>query len=75
MLFEVYSWSETKPVQFPPYLILLVRRLLEAGLVERRIQEEVVEFPGQMRVEPDLLIITEKGRRFVESLGIDETAE
>lgn len=69
-LFELFKTSQG--LLFPPYLNLLIKRLLDADFVR------IVEIPGGVhlsghgKISPGLLEITDKGREFIRSLGIEE---
>ena len=70
VLFELYKISPGQ-LQFPPYLNLLIKRLLDAGFV--RIVESKIEMRvGPVNVALDFLMITDKGREFIQSLSIEE---
>jgi len=73
LLFELYRAAPGAAMQFPSYLMLLAKRVIEAGYVHR------VETPagvviGGMKSNPDYLLITDKGRAFIEELGLHEIA-
>jgi len=50
---------------------LLIRRLLDAGFVQI-IETQSGMWVGPVKTNPDFLVITEKGREFVKSLGIKD---
>ena len=71
LLFELYRLPDGSRAQFPSYLMLLVKRLLEAGYVNR-IETPPGVLIGGMKSNPDYLTITGKGRTFVTDLGLHE---
>lgn len=71
LLFELYHSPADFAAQWPAYLMLLVKRILEAGYIERH-ETETVAMIGGMKSNPDYLTITAKGREFIESLGLHE---
>lgn len=71
MLFECYRAPAGKGIMWPPYLMLLVKRLLDSGYVRRIDSGPGGAFIGGMKSNPDILLITHKGREFVDSLGAD----
>ena len=73
LLFELYRAPLGSTVQFPSYLMLLVKRMIEAGYVQR-IETPAGVVIGGMKSNPDYLLITDNGRRFVEELGLHEFA-
>lgn len=70
MLFETYKVSPNG-VHWPPYLMLLTKRLLDSGFVQRYVNNNGGVFIGGMKSDPDILVITQKGKDFVESLGLE----
>jgi hypothetical protein len=53
------------------YLFLLIKRILDAGFVE--IVENKTGLKAEtLKLTPDWILITAKGREFVESLGSKE---
>ena len=72
MLFECYRAPAGQGIMWPPYLMLLIKRLLDTGYVERHESGRGGVFIGGMKSNPDILVITEKGRGFVDSLGIEQ---
>ena len=70
VLFEVFRTPTGSGVHWPPFMVLLIKRLLEAGYI-RRIESQGGVFLGGMKSNPDILVITEKGKEFVNSLGLE----
>ena len=69
-LFELYRLPIGRGIAFPVYLCLLIKRLLDSQLVAiHAVGAGIVT--GGLKATPDLLVITEQGRRFIESFGLD----
>jgi len=71
MLFECYRVPTGNGVMWPPYLMLLVKRLLDSGYICRVESKSGGVFIGGMKSNPDLLMITELGRQYVNDLGVE----
>ena len=71
VLFELSMTSPGRGLPFPSYLNLLIKRLLDAGFV-RIIENKTGIWAGLMKTTPDFLVITDKGREFIEALGAEE---
>ena len=70
VLFEVSRAPPGSGIQWPPFMLLLIKRLLDTGYVAR-VESQGGVFIGGMKSNPDILVITDKGREFVASLGVD----
>ena len=68
ILFELIKIPEGKAIQFPSYLILLIKRIIEAGYVEWIKTPEGVKIGG-MKINPDYLKITSSGKEFIDNLS------
>jgi len=71
-LFEAYRTNRAEFIPWPRYLLLLIKRLLDAEYIQ------TIEIPcgvrghdAGMRTDPIQTIITDKGREFVDSLGLE----
>jgi hypothetical protein len=73
LLFGLYRAAPGAAMQFPSYLMLLAKRVIEAGFVQR-IETPAGVVIGGMKSNPDYLLITEQGRKFIEELGLHEIA-
>lgn len=71
VLFELNKIPAEQMIQFPPYLILLVKRIIEAGYI-KWIQTPPGIMIGGMKSNPDYLQITEEGRNFLSGLSSEE---
>ena len=67
VLFELDKIPQDKAMQFPPYLILLVKRIIESGYIDW-IKTPPGVMIGGMKSNPDYIKITDKGREFIKSL-------
>jgi len=67
ILFELDKAPEDAMFQFPSYLMLLVKRIIELEYVEW-IRTPVGVRIGGMKSNPDYLKITDKGREFINDL-------
>ncbi len=73
MLFECYNLKKKgKRALWPPYLMLLIKRLLDADFLERTRTASGRIRIGGLESTPDLLVITTKGQQFIDDLGIDQ---
>jgi hypothetical protein len=70
VLFEAYRLPIGHGIQWPPFMRLLIKRLLETGYIAR-VEQKGGVFIGGMKSDPDFLVITEKGKEFVASLGVE----
>ncbi|MFH1923016.1 MAG: HNH endonuclease signature motif containing protein [Planctomycetota bacterium] len=72
ILFELYRTGPGAVIQWPPFMHILIKRIIEAGYISvQKAPAGSVEIMG-MQAHPDSLVITEKGRAFVEELGLHE---
>jgi len=71
VLFELSMTRPGRGLPFPSYLNLLIKRLLDAGFV-RIIENKTGICAGLVKTTPDFLVITDKGREFIEALGAEE---
>jgi len=71
VLFELYKLPQGHGLQWPPYLMLLLKRLIDSGYIFRQESGPGGVFICGMKSNPDLLGITDKGRDFVDSLGLE----
>lgn len=69
ILFELDKITDGGAMQFPPYLILLVKRLIEAKYIEW-IQTPMGVQIGGMKSNPDYLKITREGHEFVRNINL-----
>lgn len=72
VLFDLSSRPENKAGVFPKYMSLLLKRLLDSGFVDfgESLGGVAIGTPtGRLELGPSELVITTKGREFVNSLG------
>jgi DNA-binding MarR family transcriptional regulator len=51
--------------------MILLKRLIEAGYIKRTVRPSTVKVGG-LKLNADHLTITDEGRKFIESLGVQE---
>jgi len=73
LLFGLYRMPPNTGKPLPPYLMLLVQRIAEAGYLYVHQNQNVSVRISGMETAPNILIITAKGREFIESLGLHES--
>jgi hypothetical protein len=56
---------------WPPFMEILLNRIIEAGYIEVRIGQAVSTVAG-MRINPDFLTLTEKGKQSLYDLGVKD---
>lgn len=71
VLFELNKIPSDKALQFPSYLILLVKRIIDAGYVDW-IKTPAGVMIGGMKSNPDYLKITLEGKEFVSQLSTQD---
>ena len=73
-LFEAYRLGVNEGIPWPPYLMLLIKRLLDAGYLNVHRESGGVWIAG-MQANPDYLVISTKGKEYIESLNLDRPEE
>lgn len=71
ILFDLYQRPDGEGIQWPPFNHILLKRIIEAGLIEIREPSAGVSLGG-MRASPDGLFLTHKGRAFLDEIGAHE---
>ena len=71
ILFEASKLAQGQAIEWPPVMNILLKRILEAGLVHIHKARASVALQG-MQASPDYLVITDKGRKLIDELGIKE---
>lgn len=71
ILFELVHLPSNQGIQFPPFLAMLIKRLLDARYVILAKNPNGFASSMGMQLSPDILIITEQGRQFVQSLNLE----
>jgi hypothetical protein len=75
MLFYLNQLPAGKAIEWPAFNMLLINRIIAAGyVVMGRANSGIVASAGgaSMRLTPDLVVITPKGREFLRDLGLAE---
>lgn len=72
VLFCAYKRQPDEPMDWPPFVHILINRILAAGYVEILPQNNGGVFVGGMRSDPDHIRITDDGRKFVKDIGLIE---
>ena len=71
LLFEAYKLTTPAIViLLPTWAMLLAKRLIDAGYIEWRVREAKVK-AGGFKLNADHVVITDKGRQFIDSLGFE----
>ena len=68
VLFEANACPPGESIQWPPFMSLLIKRILDAGYVTLSKPTNGVFVHG-MRINPVDLSITDKGRKFIQEIG------
>lgn len=71
ILFALYKKPENYSLQFPSFSIILINRILDAEYIEVQFPKSSVQILG-MEMKPAYLFLTDKGREYIDSLGIDQ---
>ena len=74
LLFQLYKIPEHENdmgIPWSSYLLLLFNRILEVEYIEVRQPGEPVALSGGIP-SPVLILLTEKGREYIDSLGVDQ---
>jgi len=71
ILFELSKAPQGHGAQWPAFNMLLLKRLLDAGYLIAQKPQGSVKIMG-METTPNLLIISDQGREFIEELGLHE---
>ena len=70
MLFECYNTAGG--VLWPPYLMLLIKRLLDSKYVIRHEDTQTNVSARGLKLNPDRLVITGEGRQYVDNLRLEQ---
>lgn len=71
ILTEACKLPATHPIPYPRGMELLIKRLLDSGLVALHDNPNGVARIMGVRVDPSLLVATDSGRDYVSSLGLE----
>ena len=70
ILFELYAAPEGHVLQWPSFMMLLIKRLLDSNYIDVKAEKMGVYISG-MKTNPDYISLTQKGREYVNSLSVD----
>jgi hypothetical protein len=71
VLFELYGLKRGVGLLWPPFMHILLKRLLDSKFIDIQSPSNDVIIGG-MRTNPDTIFITDWGRKFVQELGLRE---
>ena len=71
ILFELYKEREKAEREFPSFMMILINRIVDAEYVQVISSQNTVEILG-MNVSPVYLLLTDKGREYIDSLKVDQ---
>jgi hypothetical protein len=71
LLFELYKTPQGQGVQWMPFMMILLKRILDSGFIDVHQAPGGVFIHG-LRSNPDTLTLTAKGRAFLDELGVTE---
>ena len=69
ILFVLHSGQK---IQFPPFMVLLINRILDARYVDIVENRAVSMRVSGMEMSPVYIFLTDKGQEYIDSLGIDQ---
>ena len=70
-LFELRALPPGQGIQWPPFNMLLIKRIIDAGYVQMHRTARTFVMIGGMRSTPDIVVLTDKGQSFIKSLGLE----
>ena len=73
ILFELYNNDDGAKFEFPPFMHLLIKRIMDSGFVFVVQDQSSVRVSG-MRINPDYLVLTGKDREFISHLDKNDLA-
>jgi hypothetical protein len=71
VLFEFYKSPRAHAINWPPYLLILLKRILESKYIVV-IPSNVSMSVGGVQLSTDFVLLSEEGRNFLDELGIAE---
>lgn len=72
MLFDLAKAPDNAMAPWVPFMLIFFKRLIDSGYVQVVKHPHITTITGGVDTTPHFLIITEKGREFVQSLGLHE---
>lgn len=71
VLFDLLKMPKDQMIQWPPFMHIMLKRVIEAGLVSVHAAQGGVFLMG-MRANPDYVKLTDAGRHFLDEIGAHE---
>jgi 5-methylcytosine-specific restriction endonuclease McrA len=71
ILFELNNLAANQGLQWPPFMLILLKRILESGLIHVEMPRNAAVMGG-VTISPCTLTLTQKGRELIEDLEIAE---
>jgi len=71
LLFEAYKLQPNKVLLLPTHMMLLAKRLVDAGYIKWTVRKAMAKVGG-FKLNADHITITNKGREFIDALGVKE---
>lgn len=71
-LFELNKLAPDEGMPWLAFMLILLKRALDSGFIEVHVSPSKIQM-GSVRVTPDFLTITAKGRLFIADLGLRES--
>ncbi len=68
----LFETNAGRPIEWPPFMNILIKRILDAGFVEITEGSGGLVFTNGMRISPVQLFITDKGQDFIREIGSRE---
>jgi hypothetical protein len=72
VLFDLYRLPHGQAILWPTFMLILLRRVIEAELVNVIDRSAFTVMTGGIRLNPDHLVLTDKGRQFLDELGVSK---
>ncbi|MBU1156246.1 MAG: HNH endonuclease [Proteobacteria bacterium] len=73
ILFGLFNGKEGEERPFPGFMLMLIKRIIDSGLVELR-ESDFLSGVNEMKLNPDYIKLTEKGRDFISHLNESDLA-
>ena len=72
-LFEAAIMTTEEAMQWPPFMLLLLKRILESGFLTKiDLNPGVMATVAGLNVTPVYFVLSPKGRQFIDQLGLRE---
>ena len=73
ILFELFNGKEREEIPFPGFMLMLIKRIIDSGFVELK-ESDFLSGVNEMKLNPDYIKLTEKGRDFISHLNESDLA-